>query len=289
MSDTTSLPLSGKTVLITGATRGIGYATAEQLAGMGADVIVHGRDPARVAAACARLGKASPNGDVFEAIADLSSQRAVRRLASDIGQRHERLDILINNAGLATRKREETVDGLERQLAVNHLASFLLTNLLLDKLRASAPARIVNVSSMAHHRAAFDLDDLNWERRRYSSLGAYGATKLANILFTLELARRLEGTGITANCLHPGVVATNIFTGLGVLGTAFGILAKPFLLSARRGAETTVFLASSPDAAVLSGQFFNECTTTEPARAATDESSAATLWETSARLTRLTD
>ena len=254
---------------------------------MGANVIVHGRDAARVAAACARIRQSSTDGTVLEAIADMSAQHEVRRLASEVAERHERLDILINNAGLVTRKREQTVDGLERQLAVNHLAPFLLTHLLLDKLSASAPARIVNVSSMAHHRAAFDLDDLNWERRRYSGIGAYGATKLANILFTRELAKRIAGTGVTANCLHPGVVATNIFSGMGLFGTLFGILARPLLLSSKRGAATSVFLASSGEIGTVSGKFFSECKETEPAAAARDDVLSRALWDVSKRLTSL--
>jgi retinol dehydrogenase 12 len=250
-------------------------------------VIIHGRDPRRVADACARIRQSSPGGRVHEAIADLSSQSEVRRLASEVEAKHERLDVLINNAGLVTRKREESADGLERQLAVNHLAPFLLTHLLLDKLQASAPARIVNVSSNAHHRAAFDLDDLNWERRRYSGIGAYGATKLANILFTRELARRLEGSGVTANCLHPGVVATNIFSGMGLLGALFGVLAKPLLISSNRGAATSTYLASSTAMKDVSGKFFDECKAVEPGPAALDNASGTALWTTSAELTGL--
>jgi NAD(P)-dependent dehydrogenase (short-subunit alcohol dehydrogenase family) len=279
--------IEGKTILITGATRGIGFATAAALAGMNADVIVHGRDPARVEKACADIRRSSTGSHVSSVVADLGSLAEVRQLASDIRATTDRLDVLINNAGLVTRKRELTVDGLERQLAVNHLAPFLLTNLLLGMLESSAPARIVNVSSMAHRRAGFDLDDLNWEQRRYSGIGAYGATKLANILFTRELARRLEGTGVTANCLHPGVVATHIFSGMGMLGALFGILAKPLLMSSRRGARTSVFVASSADVAGVSGEFFDECKVVDPARAALEAADARNLWERSERLSGL--
>jgi NAD(P)-dependent dehydrogenase (short-subunit alcohol dehydrogenase family) len=279
--------IEGKTILITGATRGIGFATAAALAGMNADVIVHGRDPARVEKACADIRRSSTGSHVSSVVADLGSLAEVRQLASDIRATTDRLDVLINNAGLVTRKRELTVDGLERQLAVNHLAPFLLTNLLLGMLESSAPARIVNVSSMAHRRAGFDLDDLNWEQRRYSGIGAYGATKLANILFTRELARRLEGTGVTANCLHPGVVATHIFSGMGMLGALFGILAKPLLMSSRRGARTSVFVASSADVAGVSGEFFDECKVVDPARAALEAADARSLWERSERLSGL--
>lgn len=213
----------------------------------------------------------------------------MRRLAAEIEDRFERLDVLVNNAGCITRRRRETVDGLEWQLAVNHLAPFLLTHLLLDRLVASAPARIVNVASNAHRRAAFDLDDLNWQRRRYDARGAYGATKLANILFTRELARRLDRAQLTANCLHPGVVATHLFAGMGVPGTLFGMLSKPFLLSSRDGARTIVYLAASDDVAGLSGHYFDSCRPVAPAPAATDDALAAALWARSARLTGLGD
>lgn len=245
-------------------------------------MIVHGRDALRVGVVVSIAGRRGPVDGV---VADLASLADVRRLAADIDARYGRLDVLINNAGLATRRRETTVDGFERQLAVNHLAPFLLTHLLLPKLRASAPSRIVNVASNAHHRAAFDIDDLNWERRPYSALGAYGATKLANILFTRELARRLQGTGITANCLHPGVVATNIFSGLGALGRLFGVVSKPFLLSSARGAETTVHLATAADVAGTSGEYFARSRPVDTAAAARDEALGRQLWERSTSMT----
>jgi len=279
--------LAGRTILITGATRGIGQATAEALARMGATIIVHGRDAGRVERACNALKQSALYAPVFGAVADLASLADVHRLADEIEQRHDRLDVLINNAGCVTRRRRETEDGLEWQLAVNHLAPFLLTHRLLDKLNAGAPARIVNVSSMAHHRAALDLDDLNWERRRYSGIGAYGATKLANILFTRELARRLDPTRVTVNCLHPGVVATNIFAGMGVVGALFGILSKPFMLASGKGAETSVFLAASEDAHGVNGRFFDKSKPVEPSLAALDDAAAAALWERSERLAGL--
>jgi len=277
--------LAGRTVLITGATRGIGRAAAEALAGLGARVIVHGRDALRVGVVVSAIANRRGRDAVEGIVADLGSLADVRRLAAEIDSRHARLDVLINNAGLATRRREMTIDGFERQLAVNHLAPLLLTHLLLPKLKASGPARIVNVASNAHHRAAFDLDDLNWERRPYSPLGAYGATKLANILFTRELARRLEGSAVTANCLHPGVVATNIFTGLGVLGRLFGVVSRPFLLSSARGAETTVHLATAAEVAGTSGEYFAQCQRAETSPAARDPAMGRRLWERSAQMT----
>jgi len=278
-------PMAGRTVLVTGATRGIGYATADALARMGAKVIVHGRDKERVRSACFAIAQSALHAEIQGAVADLSSLDEVRQLARDVEAQNDRLDVLINNAGIVTRKREETVDGHERQLAVNHLAPFVLTHALLHKLRSTPGARIVNVASNAHRRAAFDLGDLNWEQRRYSGVGAYGATKLANILFTRHLAGRLDGTGVTANCLHPGVVATNIFTGLGLFGKFFGILTKPLLLSSERGAQTSIFLAASDEAAGFNGKFFDRKQPVSPAPAALDDVAAERLWHLSEELT----
>jgi retinol dehydrogenase 12 len=287
MSQANARPLSGQTILVTGATRGIGYAAAEALAGMGACVIVHGRDPVRVEKACKSLATTVPGSEVRGVVADLASLAEVRRLAREVAESSERLDVLLNNAGLVTRRRAETVDGFERQFAVNHLAPFLLTNLLLDKLKSSAPARVVTVASGAHRRSALDLDDLNWQKRPYNGIDVYGTTKLANILFTRELARRLEGTGVTANCLHPGVVATNIFTGMGVVGRLFGILSRPLLISASQGAKTSVYLASSPDVASVTGKYFDESKPVSPKPAALDDETARGLWAASERLTGL--
>lgn len=289
MHQSSARPLAGSTVLITGATRGIGYATAEALARMGATVIVHGRDRQRVQDVCHWLRQSAPNMTIDCVVAELDSLEGVRRLAADVNARHERLDILINNAGLVTRRREQTVDGIERQFAVNHIAPFLLTHLLLDKLKGSRPARIVTVASGAHRRGQLDFGDLNWERRNYSGIGAYSASKLANILFTRELAQRLDGKGVTANCLHPGVVATNIFTGMGFLGKVFGIASKPFMLPSTEGAETTVFLASSDEVATISGKYFADSRVAEPSVAAGSDRDARRLWEVSAELTGLID
>jgi len=276
--------LTGRTCLVTGATHGIGRATAEALAAQGATVIVHGRDSAAVGAVCHEIARSAGSGRVTGAVADFASLAAVRKLAAEVAARHERLDVLVNNAGAGARGRPVTSDGFEWLFGVNHLAPFLLTNLLLDKLKASAPARVVVVASMAYRRAVIDFDDMNWQRRKYSGLQAYGASKLANILFTLELARRLAGSGVTANCLHPGVVATNIFNKLGLLGRLFTLLAKPWLLTSQEGAKTSIYLASSPEVASVSGKYYDrgrEALLEPPAR---DAEAARKLWELSERL-----
>ena len=285
MATTPRQNLAGRTILITGATRGIGRAAAEGLAAQGASVIVHGRSPNLVEQVVAGICRSHGHAAAAGAVADLGSLAEVRRLAAEVVSEHARLDVLINNAGCATRRRETTVDGFERQLAVNHLAPFLLTQLLLPQLERGERARIVNVASNAHRRAAFDPDDLNWERRPYSALGAYGATKLANILFTRALARRLAGSGVTANCLHPGVVATQIFAGLGPLGALFGLVSRPFMLSSRDGARTTIHLASSEALDDVSGRFFDRCRPVEPSPAARDDRTGERLWTLSQAMT----
>jgi NAD(P)-dependent dehydrogenase (short-subunit alcohol dehydrogenase family) len=285
-SEPAKIDLSGRTCLVTGATHGIGRATAEALATMGADVIVHGRDSVVVGIVCREIVRASRNANVTGAVADFASLAAVRRLAAEVAERHERLDVLVNNAGTSTRNRRVTSDGFEWLFGVNHLAPFLLTSLLLDKLKANAPARIVTVASMAYRRGTLDLDDPNWERREYKGFAAYSDSKLANILFTRELARRLEGARVTANCLHPGVVATNIFNQAGWIGRVFSLLARPLLLSPKDGAKTTVHLASSPDVAAVSGRFFDKCREKPLDPIALDDAKARALWELSERVTR---
>jgi NAD(P)-dependent dehydrogenase (short-subunit alcohol dehydrogenase family) len=228
-------------------------------------------------------------GQVTGVVGDLGSLAAVRKLASDIAAQYPRLDVLVNNAGTGTRRRQTTVDGYERTFAINHLAPFLLTNLLLERLKASKAARIVTVSSMAHRNVTLDFDDLNFEKRPYSGLRAYGESKLANILFTLELASRLAGSNVTANCLHPGVVATNIFAAFfgGRTGKIFSVLFRPFMLSPANGAKTSVYLASSPEVAKVTGKFFDKSREAPPAPAAQDAAAAKRLWEISAKLTSL--
>jgi NAD(P)-dependent dehydrogenase (short-subunit alcohol dehydrogenase family) len=276
--------LTGRTCLVTGATHGIGRATAEALAVLGATVIVHGRDSAKVGAVCHEIVRVSGNAHVTGVVADFASLAAVRRLAADIAARHARLDVLVNNAGTSARQRRLTSDGFEWLLGVNHLAPFLLTTLLLEKLKASAPARIVNVASMAYRRGTLELDDLNWERRKYRSLKAYSDSKLANILFTRELARRVAGSGVTANSLHPGVVATNIFNQLGFFGRVFTVLTKPLLLTSAEGARPSVYLATAAEVVGVSGKFFDRCRERPLDPVASDDTAAQRLWERSEQL-----
>ena len=277
--------MSGRICLVTGATRGIGRATAEALAKSGAQVLVHGRDSASVGAVCREMIR---YGQVTGVVGDLNSLAAVRKLAGEIAAQYPRLDVLVNNAGTGSRRRQTTADRYERTFGINHLAPFLLTNLLLEKLKASKAARVVTVSSMAHRGATLDFDDLNFEKRKYSGLRAYGESKLANILFTLELASRLAGSNVTANCLHPGVVATNIFAAFGgPTGKIFSVLLRPFMLSPADGAKTSVYLASSTEVANVTGKFFDKCREVPPAPAAQDGAAAKRLWEISKKLTGL--
>lgn len=286
MADTSgsAVDLTGRRVVVTGATNGIGRVAAQALAAMGAAVVVHGRNPVAVEATRRAIAAATRNEQVSAVVADFSSLAAVRRMAAELEERHAHIDVLLNNAGGFLSARKVTADGYEGQFGANHLAPFLLTNLLLDALKRSPAARIVTVASEAHRRARIDFDDLQLERGKYSGMRAYSQSKLANILFTLELSRRLKGTNVTANSLHPGVVATNIFSPPGVLGTIVGLIARVFLMPPAKGAATSVYLASSPAAAGVSGKYFARCREAEPAPAATDGAAAARLWELSERL-----
>jgi NAD(P)-dependent dehydrogenase (short-subunit alcohol dehydrogenase family) len=278
--------LGEKVCLITGATSGIGKATSMGLANMGASVVMVGRDRGRGEAALAEIKEGSANASVDLMLSDLSSQEQVRRLADEFKETYTRLDVLINNAGGFHSKRITTADGLETTFAVNHLAYFLLTNLLLDVLEASAPSRVVNVSSGDHSNGTIDFDDLQGEKG-YKGAKAYSQSKLANVLFTYELARRLEGTGVTANCLHPGVVGTNFGSGVsGVSGFMVRAL-TPLMKSPEKGAETSIYLASSPELQGLSGRYFVKKAGARSSDASRDERTARGLWEVSAELTRL--
>jgi retinol dehydrogenase 14 len=275
-----------KICLITGATSGIGKATAMGLANMGASVVMVGRDRGRGEAALAEIKEKSGNTSVDLMLADVSSQEQLRRLADEFKEAYPRLDVLINNAGVFRSKRITTADGLEMTFAINHLAYFLLTNLLLDVLKASAPSRIVNVSSGDHGNGTIDFDDLQGEKG-YKGAKAYSQSKLANVLFTYELARRLEGTGVTANCLHPGVVRTNFGSGVsGVFGFMVRAL-RPLMKSPEKGAETSIYLASSPEVESLSGRYFVKKAEARSSDVSYDERLARRLWEVSAELTNL--
>jgi len=279
--------MTGKTVVITGATSGIGLETAVALAGAGARVVITGRDRARGEAAVKDIQRRSGSQAVELVVFDLGDLASVRAGAGEILARCPRIDVLVNNAGIVLSDRRVTPDGLEATFAVNHLGPFLLTELLLDRLKASAPARIVNVASTAHKgaRRGLDFDDLQSERA-YRALNVYSKSKLANIYFTTELARRLAGTGVTANSLHPGTVAT----GYGRDGDTKGVFAfglkviKPFILSPERGARTSVFLASAPEVAEVTGAYFLRRKQATPTRVARSTEAASRLWEVSEKL-----
>jgi retinol dehydrogenase 12 len=273
-----------KVCIVTGGTSGIGKAAATALAGMGATVVLVGRDRGRTEAAAAEIGAVSSSPPKAE-IADLASMEQVRGLAGRLASL-ERIDVLINNAGLVLRQRRVTTDGFEHVFAVNHLAPFLLTNLLLPNLTASAPARVITVTSHAHTAARLDLGDLNLERG-WDSWRSYANSKLANILFTRELARRLEGTGVTANCAHPGVVRTRFGHDASPLLKAGITIARPFMLSPQRGADTIVYLASSPEVAGHTGGYYVKRKRREPSAAAHDDTAARELWEISEDLSGL--
>jgi len=277
--------MSGRICVITGATRGIGRATAEGLAQLGATVVLVCRRQADGDAVSQTIAKGAPvKPEVVTA--DLSSQSSIRTAAAGIRARYPHLHVLLNNAGIITRRRELSVDGIEMQFAVNHLAYFLLTLLLLDQLKAGAPARVINVTSGAHSGATIDFDDLQKERR-YDPNRAYAQSKLANILFTYELARRLAGSGVTVNCLHPGVIATGLladYMGVPLAGPA---LARTFGATPEEGARTSIYLASSPEVERITGQYFVNSKIRDSSRESYDEASARRLWEVSERMTGL--
>jgi retinol dehydrogenase 14 len=280
-------PMHGKTALITGGTGGIGKATAIRLASMGARVGVTGRDRTRGEAAAAEIRDASGNHAVDVFVADMSSQAEVRRLAAEVLAAYPRIDVLLNNVGGFWSHRHVTDDGLERTFALNHLAPFLLTSLLSDRLIASAPARVVTVSSGAQGMGKIDFDDLMGERK-YSGQRAYNQSKLANVMFTYELARRFKGTGVTATVLHPGMTNTafsaedpsRVFAPLVVV-------LRPFMKSPERGADTPVYLASSPDVEGVSGRYFANQAEKKSSTASYDAVVTGRLWQVSADLVAL--
>jgi retinol dehydrogenase 12 len=286
--DRGEMSMSGRICLITGATSGIGLVTARELAARGATVAIVGRNETKTRAAVEAIRQQTGNAEVDYLLADLSSQDAVRGVADAFRRRYGALHVLVNDAGVMLWRREEAANGLEMTFAVNHLAPFLLTNLLLDTLRASAPARIVTVASDAHMGASIPFDDLQHTQGRYQWLKVYGQTKLANIMFTYALARRLAGSGVTANALHPGVVATHIYRSTNGLFNSMTKAVMPiFALSPEKGAETTIYLASSLEVATVSGQYFYKCKPKRSSQASYDVAAQERLWQVSEQLTGL--
>ena len=276
--------MGGKTVLITGGTSGIGKAMAVAMTAMGANVVVVGRNPARGKAAVEEIKARSHSESVELMLADLSVQSEVRRLAEEFLERYDRLDVLANNAGLVQSKRTETPDGIETTLAINHLAPFLLTNLLLDRLKGSAPSRVITVSSEAQRWGNMDFEDMQ-SRRKYRGFPVYGMTKLANIMFTFELAERLGGTGVSANCLHPGSVGTNFGqNNRGAMALFFRTF-KLFMRSPEQGADTLIWLSSSFEVDGVSGKYFSDRKEIEAKKVAYDPAARRRLWEISEDLT----
>lgn len=279
--------MHGKTCVITGATSGIGYETAKALAEQDASLVLVGRNEEKSIRTVDRLIDLSGNDKIEYLLADLSVQEEIRRLADNIRDRYQHLDVLVNNAGAIFFSRRESADGLEMTFALNHLGYFLLTNLLLDLLKQSAPSRIVNVASAAHQGASIDFDDLQ-KTKQYSAMKVYGQSKLANLLFTYELARRLQETRVTVNAMHPGFVGSNFGkSSTGLLGKLLMPVLHLFARSPRKGAETVVYLASSKEVEGVTGQYFIDKAPAESSAASHDTETAQRLWRVSEELTGL--
>ena len=280
-------PMRGKVCVVTGATSGIGQVTAAALAAQGAHVIVVGRNRAKAQQVVGEIRRQTGNDAVWYLLADFSDLQQVRELAAAFSAQYSQLDVLVNNAGTYFNTRHPAPGGVEMTFHVNHLAHFLLTNLLLNTLTASAPARIVNVTSRAHEYDNMDFDDLGFERS-YFGMKAYARSKLANLLFTYELARRLAGSGVTVNAVHPGGVATDIWrTNFPVLGPAIKWVMSLFALTPEEGADTLIYLASSPDVEGVTGKYFVEREAIASSPLSYDEQVAARLWAVSEQLTAL--
>jgi len=276
--------MNGRVCVLTGASSGIGRATALELARRGAALALVCRDRTRGEETCAAVRADSGNTQVVLHLADLSSQAELRRLAAELLGQYPRIDVLVNNAGVVNLQRQLTVDGIETVFAVNHLAYFLLTNLLLDRLRQSRGARIVNVASDAHRWGELDFDDLQ-NQRSYRAMRVYGQSKLCNVLFTRELARRLAGSDVTANCLHPGAVATQLGQNNGWWARLIIKGLRPFFRTPEQGAATSIYLACSPEVNGINGKYFVNCREARPSSSAQDDEAAARLWEISNDLT----
>ena len=279
--------IRGNRVLVTGATSGIGLEAARTLARQGARVVIVGRDAAKTGRCLEEIRTSAPGAELSSLLCDFSRQTEVRRLADDILQRYDRLDVLVNNAGTVFKDRTVTEDGIEATFAVNHLGYFLLTQLLLDRIVQSAPARIVNVASIGHRRGTMDFDDLFFERG-YSLMKAYGRSKLANVLYTRSLAEKLAGTGVTVNSLHPGAVDTAIWSGAPFWAKPLiAIFRKLAFIPAEEGGSRIVQLVTGPELAETTGRYFENGKLVEPAPLARDEAVARRLWQESERLTKL--
>uniref|UniRef100_A0A8C4TDI2 NADP-retinol dehydrogenase n=1 Tax=Erpetoichthys calabaricus TaxID=27687 RepID=A0A8C4TDI2_ERPCA len=286
--------ITGKTVVITGANAGIGKETAWELARRGGRIIMGCRDMEKCEAAAKEIRRDTLNHNVCARHLDLASMKSISNFAKKINEEEERVDILINNAGVMRCPHWTTEDGFEMQFGVNHLGHFLLTNLLLEKINSSAPSRIINIASLVHIAGQIDLEDLNWERKKYDTKAAYCQSKLANVMFTKELARRLQGTGVTVNCVHPGVVATELGRHTGMHKSAFSstILGPMFYMLVKtptQGAQPSVFLSVAEELKDISGKYFDTFTLKSPAAQAEDADVAKRLWQMSAELVGLSE
>ncbi len=277
--------MKGRVSVVTGASTGIGFETARGLAALGSRVLLVCRDRERGEAAMARIRAEHERSDIELFLADLSNMDDLWRVAAEMQGRHPRIHVLVNNAGALFGRRSISANGIEMNFALNHLSYFILTNLLTETLVASSPARVVNLASQAHRKGRLDWDDLQLEHG-YDGYQAYGNSKLMNLLFTFELARRLEKRGVTANCLHPGVVSTGIARRGRLHERLIWGLMRPFMINAEKGAAGVLRLASSPELAGVTGKYFNQLAEAEPEAAALDSTSAGRLWEISTELTK---
>ncbi len=276
--------MNGKICIVTGANSGIGVTTARGLAKKGAHVVMACRDVERSEPVQAKIKKDSDSEKVDLLKLDLASQESIRSFADTFLKTYDRLDVLVNNAAVVPSKRQETAEGYEAQFGVNHLGPFLLTHLLLDRLKECAPSRVVTIASIVHTNGVINFDDLQSDEK-YSIMGAYSNSKLANVLFTFELARRLEGTGVTANCLHPGVVNTRIMRDLPIIVRPIVKFAGLFMLNSEKGAATSLHLATAPELESVTGKYFDKCAESKCSSKAKDQEVAAKLWELSEQYT----